>query len=298
MRLVSVLEIDEIGTIERRKTHRQELIDPVLNRFSGRVVKTAGDGLLVEFPSVVDAVQCAVEIQRAMIDREAGCSDSQRIQYRIRINPGDVLLDDDGDADGDGVNVAARLEQLAEPGGICISGTTYDHLKKHIAVGCEPLGEIQVKNIGMPVRAYKVIIDPAAPRLVASAPKKFAARQLALGFALVGLLGPGAISWWLQKPAVDLIGFQESPLALAAKPSIAVLPLSNLSDGDEQEYFAPGLTEDIITDLGRLENLFVIARNSSFSYKGRSVKAQQISRELGVAYILDGSVKRVGENCE
>lgn len=290
-----LMEVDEIGTIERQKTHRQELIDPVLDRYSGRVVKTTGDGLLVEFPSVVDAVQCAVEIQRAMIDREAGRSDSQRIQYRIGINLGDILLDDDGDVYGDGVNVAARLEQLAEPGGICISGTTYDHLKKHISVGYEPLGEIQVKNIEMPVRAYKVIIDPAAPRLVSGKPKKFAARQLALGFALVGLVGLGAISWWLQKPAVDAIGFQESALALPAKPSIAVLPLSNLSDGDEQEYFAAGLTEDIITDLSRLENLFVIARNSSFSYKGRSVKAQQISRELGVAYILDGSVQRVGE---
>ncbi len=245
-----LMEVDEIGTIERQKTHRKELIDPVLNGYSGRVVKTTGDGLLVEFPSVVDAVQCAVEIQRAMIDREAGRSDNQRIQYRIGINLGDILLDDDGDVYGDGVNVAARLEQLAEPGGICISGTTYDHLKKHIAVGYEPLGEIQVKNIEMPVRAYKVVIDPAAPRLVASKPRRFATRQLALGFALVGLLGLGATSWWLHKPAGDATGPQESLLALPAKPSIAVLPLSNLSDGDEQEYFAAGLTEDIITDLG------------------------------------------------
>lgn len=291
-----LIEADEIGTIQRQKTHRKELIDPVFAQHSGRIVKTTGDGLLAEFPSVVDAVQCAVAIQRSMVKREAKLSEDQRIRYRIGINLGDVVIDDDGDLYGDGVNVAARLEQLADPGGICISGTTYDHLKAQVPVTYEPLGEVQVKNIEWPVRAYKVIFDPERPGLKVNKAKRARVSQLRLASGLVTLLAMGAAGWWwLQTPAMEIASTTENSLELPDKPSIAVLPLSNISDDSEQEYFAAGLTEDIITDLGRLENLFVIARNSSFSYKDRSVKARQIAEELGVKYILEGSVQRSGE---
>ena len=291
-----LIEADEIGTLERQKAYRAGLIDPALSLYSGRIVKTTGDGLLAEFDSVVDAVQFAVEVQREMAEREADVHDDRRIQYRVGINLGDVLIDDDGDLYGDGINVAARLEQIAEPGGICISGTCYDHLKMQVPVTYEPLGEVQVKNIERPVRAYKILIDTHPPAPDLAKPKRRVPFRLVTAIGVIGLLAMGIGSWWwAQSPRSAPAGMSEFSLPLPDKPSIAVLPLSNISDNSEQEYFAAGLTEDIITDLGRLENLLVIARNSSFSYRDRSLNARQIAEQLGVAYLLQGSVQRVGE---
>ena len=242
---------DEEGTIARQKAHRAEMIDPVIASHGGRIVKTMGDGLLVEFPSVVDAVKCAVEVQQAMSDREADVSEDRCIQYRVGINLGDIVIDGD-DILGDGVNVAARLEGLADPGGICISGDAYRQVLGKIDQSFEDMGERVLKNIAEPVRAYRVMLD----------------RELAV---------PGA-----------------EPLPLPDKPSIAVLPFDNLSGDPDQDYFADGITEDIITALSRIGWLFVIARNTTFTFRGTAVDVAAVAKELGVRYILEGSVRKAG----
>jgi len=241
---------DEEGTLERLKALRRELVDPKTAAHHGRIVKTTGDGLLVEFASVVDAVRCAVEIQRAIIDRDADLPEEQQIKFRVGINLGDVIVDGD-DIFGDGVNVAARLEALAEPGGVCISRVVRDQIRDKLPYVFEDLGEQTVKNIARPVRVYR-LRDAAAK-------------------------GPPA-------PA----------LPLPDKPSIAVLPFANMSGDPEQEYFADGMVEEIITALSRIRWLFVIARNSSFTYKGQNVDVKQVGRELGVRYVLEGSVRKAG----
>jgi adenylate cyclase len=239
---------DEEGTIARQKAHRAELIDPVIATHGGRIVKTMGDGLLVEFPSVVDAVKCAIAVQQAMSEREADVPEDRRIQYRIGINLGDIVIDGD-DILGDGVNIAARLEGEADPGGICVSGDSYRQVLGKIDQTFEDLGERVLKNIADPVRAYRVMPD----------------RELAA-----------------------------QPLPLPEKLSIAVLPFDNMSGDPEQEYFADGIAEDIITALSRFHWFFVIARNSSFVYKGKAVDVKQIAHELGVQYVLEGSVRKGG----
>jgi TolB-like protein len=241
---------DEEGTLRALKSHRQEAIDPALATHRGRLVKTTGDGMLVEFASVLDAVRCAVDIQRAIDARNRAIDADKRIAFRIGINLGDIIVDGD-DIYGDGVNVAARLEALAEPGRICVSGTVHDHVADRLGIGFADLGEHSVKNIARPVRVYRV--EAAS----ASEP---------------------------PKPA----------LALPDKPSIAVLPFQNMSGDAEQEYFADGIVEDIITALSRVKWLFVIARNSSFVYKGQAVDVKRIGRELGVRYVLEGSVRKAG----
>src|SRR5271166_2043953 len=241
---------DEAGTLARLRTHRRELIDPEIAEHKGRIVKTTGDGILIEFPSVVEAVACALAIQRGMGERNSATPEHQRIAFRIGINLGDVIVED-GDIHGDGVNVAARLETLAEAGGICVSAVVHDQVQGRLDCAFDDLGEPELKNIARKVRVYRV---------------RPAGEPLATG----------------------------SPLALPDKPSIAVLPFANISGDPEQEYFADGMVEEIITALSRIRWLFVIARNSSFTYKGRAVDVKQVARELGVRYVLEGSVRKGG----
>ena len=253
-----LMEVDEAGTLARLKTHRIELIDPAITKNRGRIIKTTGDGMLVEFQSVVDAVVCAAEIQRRMMRRNADVPAARWIQFRIAINLGDVIVDDD-DLFGDGVNIAARLETLAEPGGICVSGAVRDQVGGRLEdIVFEDLGDQQVKNIARPIRVFRVRLEQNAG--VEPDPAKNAA----------------------------------APTASSKKPSIAVLPLANMSGDSEQEFFADGLTEDIITELSRFHDLLVISRNSTFVYKGKAVKVQDVAREFGVDYVLEGSVRKAG----
>ncbi len=251
---------DEAGTLERLKSLRRQLVQPKITVHKGRIVKLMGDGLLAEFPSVVEAVQCAVDVQRGMIERESELTDDRRIRLRIGVNLGDIIVEG-SDIYGDGVNVAARLEGLADPGTICVSGTVFDHVKAKVDLDFVDLGEQQVKNIDQPVRVYRIALDNR-----------------------VGI----------SKTASTLIG-NTAVLELPDKPSIAVLPFQNMSGDAEQEYFADGIVEDIITALSRFHGLFVIARNSSFAYKGRPVDVKQAGQELGVRYVLEGSVRKSGK---
>ena len=252
-----LMEVDEAGTLARLKTHRIELIDPAIAKGRGRIIKTTGDGMLVEFQSVVDAVLCATEIQRRMMRRNADVPPSRWIQFRIGVNLGDMIVDGD-DIFGDGVNIAARLEALAEPGGICVSAAVCDQVRGRLEdIAFEDLGDQQVKNINRPIRVFRVRLEQNAA-------------------------APGS-----AKEAA-------APGAHAKKPSIAVLPLVNMSGDVEQEFFADGLTEDIITELSRFHDLLVISRNSAFVYKGKAVKVQDVAREFGVDYVLEGSVRKAG----
>jgi TolB-like protein/class 3 adenylate cyclase len=239
--------LDEEGTHAQLQDHLRLLVYPKIAEHRGRVVKNTGDGLLAEFSSVVDAVRCAIDVQRGMAERNADVPHEKRIEFRIGINVGDVMVDR-GDIFGDGVNVAARLEGLAEPGGICVSGRVQEDAQGKLEIAFENAGEQQLKNIARPVRVYRVRLSGAVPS-------------------------------------------SHTPLPLPDKPSIAVLPFQNMSGDPEQEYFADGMVEDITTALSRFGNLFVIARNSTFTYKGRPVDVKQVSRDLGVRYVLEGSVR-------
>ena len=252
-----LMEADESGTLARLNAHRAELIDPTIARNSGRIIKTTGDGLLVEFASVVDAVRCAVEIQRRMARRNSDLPADQRIDFRIGINIGDIIVEDD-DIFGDGVNIAARLQVLSEAGGICVARSVYDQVGDRLDVAFEDLGERSVKNIARPIRVLRVVLDQER----AAAPKR--------------------------KNDTATAG------AIASKPSIAVLPFANMSGDPEQEFFADGLTEDILTELSRFRELFVISRNSAFVYKGKAIKAQEVAKDLGVQYVVEGSVRKSG----
>ncbi len=266
---------DEEGTLERLKALRRELVDPKIAEHRGRIVKTTGDGLLVEFASVVDAVRCAVAVQQAMAERDTGVAADNRIELRIGINLGDVIVEGD-DLYGDGVNIAARIEALADPGGVFVSNTVHDHVRDRLPFDFEDLGEQQVKNIARPVRVYRVRSTLTHP--AASAP----------GSPLSRIAGEGA-----ERQRREA-GEGSRPLALPDKPSIAVLPFANMSGDPEQEYFVDGMVEEIITALSRIRWLFVIARNSSFTYKGQAVDVKQVGRELGVRYVLEGSVRKGG----
>jgi TolB-like protein/Tfp pilus assembly protein PilF len=247
-----LMEVDEAGTIARQKDHREKLIDPAITAHNGRIVKATGDGLLVEFASVVDATESAVAIQRAMAERETDVPEDHRIRYRIGVNLGDIVIDGD-DILGEGVNIAARLESLAAPGGICISGKVLDEVRGKVEPAFEDIGEHRVKNIKRAVRVYRVRMAGAAGAEA----------------------GPPA-------------------LELGDKPSVAVLPFDNLSGDPEQEYFSDGITEELITALSRIRWFFVAARNSSFSYKGTSTDVRRIANDLGVRYVLEGSVRKAG----
>jgi len=295
-----LMEADERETIARHKSHLSDLIAPTISTHQGRIVKTMGDGLLVVFSSVVDAVECAVAIQRAMPEREAGASPDELIQYRIGINLGDIVIDGD-DILGDGVNVAARVEAIADVGGVCLSGTTFDQLKQTVDVGYEFLGERQVKNIAQSVRVYRVLLDPAdAGKLIGQsrrAAQGYSPRFMAAAIAITMVVVGGSVWWW--KPwleRVDAARPDRFAHALPERPSIAIMPFANLSDDTRQEYFADGFTEDLITNVAQSKDLFVIARNSTFTYKDRAVKIRQIAEELGVRYVVQGSIRRIGEN--
>jgi adenylate cyclase len=255
---------DEDRILARLRTLRSDLIDPTIAVHRGRVVKRTGDGSIIEFRSVVDAVNCAIEVQRAMIERNAGVAPDNRIQFRIGIHLGDVVEESDGDLMGDGVNIAARLEAIAKPGSICLSEDAYRQVRSRINLPVSDLGPAGLKNIAEPIRVFAVEIAPA-----------MASPESTTG------------------PLVPETG---SPrLSLPDKPSIAVLPFQNMSADEEQEYFADGMVEEIITALSRIRWLFVIARNSSFVYKGKAIDIKQVGRELGVRYVLEGSVRRAGQ---
>jgi adenylate cyclase len=258
---------DEAGTLARLRTYRRELVDPRVAEHKGRIVKTTGDGMLIEFPSVVEAVACAVGVQQAMAAANAATPADHRIEFRIGINVGDVIVEDD-DIHGDGVNVAARLEGVAEPGGICVSAMVRDQVEGRLDCAFEDIGEPELKNIARKVRVYRV--RPGRP--LPDPPPQ--AGEGSARSARVGAVTP--------------------PLPLPDKPSIAVLPFQNMSGDPEQEYFVDGMVEDIITGLSRIRWLFVIARNSTFVYKGRAVDVKQAGRELGVRYVLEGSVRKLG----
>ena len=307
---------EEEGTLERLKAHRRELIDPKIREHRGRIVKTTGDGLLAEFPSVVDAVRCAVEIQRGMIDRNADVPADKRIAFRIGVNLGDVIIDGD-DIYGDGVNIAARLEALAEPGGICISRVVRDQIRDKLPYPFEDMGEQIVKNIARPVRAYAMSANAVAstPSVVASLQSSPVRRRVSLWHAIIAasalaVLGVGTAAWWLwlgrNSPTVSVqtpaAATPQSAPAGAATPasrlSIVVLPFRNLSNDQEQEYFADGITDDLTTDLSRISGSFVIAHATSLTYKGKPVDAKQVGRELGVRCVLEGSVRRARDQVE
>ncbi len=267
---------DEEGTLERLKGLRRELLDPKIAEHRGRIVKTTGDGLLVEFASVVDAVRCAVEVQQAMPERNTSVAADNRIQLRIGINLGDVIVEG-GDLYGDGVNIAARIEALADAGGVFVSNTVHDHVRDRLPFVFEDLGEQQVKNITRPVRVYRVRATLTHP--AAEAP----------GSPLSRNAGEGA-----DRQGREAGEGSPPMLALPDKPSIAVLPFANMSGDPEQDYFADGMVEEIITALSRIRWLFVIARNSTFTYKGQAVDVKRVGRELGVRYVLEGSVRKAG----
>jgi adenylate cyclase len=294
---------DEEGTLDRLKTLRRELLDPKIAEHHGRVVKTTGDGVLVEFPSVVDAVRCAAEVQRGMIDREPEVSDERRIRLRIGINLGDVIAEG-GDIFGDGVNVAARLEALAEPGGICVSGTVRDHVRDKLPYPFEDQGEQNVKNIARPVRVYalrpEAVAELPASSLPTATPHRRSTARVATAavVAAVAVIAGGV--WWIwpstkpsPTPPLVVATSLAQPL-VAPRLSIVVLPFANLNNDPDQQYFADAVTEDLTTDLSRIPGMVVISRNTAFSYKDKPVNAKQIGRELGVRYVLEGSVRRSG----
>jgi adenylate cyclase len=246
---------NEVGTLTAMKEHRAQLVDPSIADHQGRIVKLTGDGMLVEFPSVVSAVECAAEIQHEMRERNADVPEDRRIEFRIGINLGDVIVDED-DIFGEGVNVASRLESVAKPGGVAVSSSVRENIGNKLDMLFEDMGEHDLKNIGYPVRVYNIALG--------SAPVRARARSGAAGEA--------------------------------EKPSIAVLPFNNMSGDPEQEYFSDGIAEDIITDLSKISGLFVVGRNTSFTYKGKLLQLQQVASELGVKFLLEGSVRKSGNS--
>jgi TolB-like protein/class 3 adenylate cyclase len=295
---------DEEGTLAQLRAHRRALVDPKIREHRGEIVKTTGDGMLVEFASVVDAVRCAVEVQRGMADRNAGVPQNKRIEFRIGINLGDIIHQDK-DIFGDGVNVAARLEGLAEPGGICISRGVRDPVRDRLGFTFEDMGEQELKNIAAPIHAFRVRfegVEPAArAAAVAWVPRRGSVvAAWAVGLAAVCAIAAIALAVWPHRaappvPAQPAAAAQSTPLPLPDKPSIAVLPFTNIGGDAKQERLADGITEDVITDLSRYRDLFVIARNSVFTYKGKAVSVQQVGRELGVRYVLEGSIQTNGD---
>ncbi|MBV9153726.1 MAG: adenylate/guanylate cyclase domain-containing protein, partial [Alphaproteobacteria bacterium] len=278
---------DEAGTLARLNALRRELIDPKVAEHKGRIVKTTGDGLLIEFPSVVEAVACAIAVQQDMNRRNAETPEGRRIDFRIGINLGDIIVED-GDIYGDGVNIAARLEGLAEPGGICVSAIVHDQVQGRLDCAFEDTGEQTLKNIVRPIRVYRVALTRLAPAAPGTLSRSAGER---LGGASIPLSRTAGEGGGGRSPPGE---GESGGLPLPDKPSIAVLPFQNMSGDPEQEYFADGMVEEITTAIARLPWLFVIARNSSFTYKGKAVDVKQIARQLGVRYVLEGSVRKAG----
>jgi adenylate cyclase len=286
-----LVERDEAGTLAAIRKLRTEVIDPLLAQHRGRVVKLMGDGAIVEFGSVVDAVACAVAVQKQTASAQIDEPPERRIIFRLGVNLGDVVVDGT-DLLGDGVNVAARLEQLCEPGGVLISGTAFDHLQGKIEAALDYRGEQQVKNIARPIRTYSVRMDGSRQHWVTGAGRRWRLSFIAAAALVALVAGIGA---WIHLRPVETAAVAHMALPLPDKPSVAVLPFDNLSADPEQAYFADGMTEDLITDLSKLSGMFVIARNSSWAYKGKPVKPQKVAEDLGVRYVLEGSVQRHGD---
>src|SRR5713226_7261034 len=290
-----------LGTTRRRTlcalSSHHKLIDSLIEQHHGRFVNSAGDSVVAEFASVVDGVQCAVEIQTTLKAENAPLSPERRMEFRIGVNLGDVIVDGE-QIYGDGVNVAARLESLADPGGICISDTVHAQTRNKLPLSYEDLGEQQVKNIAQPVQVLRVMLEGATHTTA----KRSLRKHLRGGiFSLAGLALIAAVIVFVQhlslrppSTTASIPPAQSPVLTLPDKPSIAVLPFTNMSGDREQEYFSDGITDDLITSLSRMPDLFVIARTSTFTYKGKAVKAQDVSRELGVKYLLEGSVEKAG----
>ena len=289
---------DEAGTFLRLQAHRKELFEPEIAKHHGRIFKLMGDGLLAEFGSVVDAVECAVTLQRGMAERNASVAEDKRVYVRMGVNLGDIIVEDD-DRHGEGVNIAARLQQLAEPGGICVSRTVYNHVKNKLALAFKPMGEHQVKNIAEALGVYRIILGPSARASPAAGRTRSwrDRRALLIGgtaaLALIALAAVGALlrPWTVREAPASLA---HMAVPLPDKPSIAVLPFDNMSNDPKQEYFADGMTEDLITDLSQLPGTFVMSRNSTWVYKGKPVRVQQVAEDLGVRYVVEGSVQREG----
>jgi adenylate cyclase len=290
---------DEAETVKTLTSYRK-IMGELIQQHRGRVIDSPGDNILAEFGSVVDAVQCSVAAQNEFKARNAELPENRRMVFRIGVNLGDVI-EEEGRIYGDGVNIAARLEALADPGGICISKTAFDHIESKLPLGYEYLGEQTVKNIAKPVGAYRVLMEPR----VTGAEKKGQTKGVAAwrrksvlaGAAAVLIVLIGAVVWnfHFRTPSIEPASKEKMAFPLPDKPSIAVLPFVNMSGDPEQEYFSDGMTEDLITDLSKISGLFVIARNSTFTYKGKSVKIRQVAEDLGVRYVLEGSVRRAGE---
>jgi TolB-like protein/class 3 adenylate cyclase/cytochrome c-type biogenesis protein CcmH/NrfG len=297
---------DEDRILARLRTLRSDLIDPILAVHRGRVVKRTGDGAIVEFRSVVDAVRCAIEVQSGLAERNAGLPPEKRIEYRVGIHLGDVVEESDGDLMGDGVNIAARLEGVAGPGAICLSEQAYWQVKGRLDLKVTDLGATQLKNIAEPIHVYSLEVgQPAQPKAAPNrksgtshdTPRRLLPRWSAFAAALaVLLLVVGGYGWHAGfVPRLLGMSTADDKLATAPRLSIVVLPFENLSGDKEQDYFADGITDDLTTDLSHLQDAFVISRGTAFTYKGRPIDAKQIGRDLGVRYLLEGSVRRVGE---
>ena len=291
---------DEEGTIRRLNAYL-EAITGFIRKHEGRIVGTAGDSVLAEFASVVDAVRCAVEIQEELKIRNSDLPENRKMEFRIGVNLGDVVEEGDNIL-GDGVNVAARIESLAEGGGVCISGTVYDQIKNKLALGYDYVGEQTVKNIKEPVRVYRVRMEPEVAFAKLGKEKKpvgkrFPKAALAI-IAVVVIAGAVILYQFFLRPSpskTEVASKEKMAFPMPDNPSIAVLPFVNMSEDPKQEFFSDGITEEIITALSKVSHLFVISRQSTFSYKGKPVKVKQVSEELGVRYVLEGSVQRSGD---
>jgi adenylate cyclase len=281
---------DEEATVRTLKSYR-EVLSTLIQQHNGIVLDSPGDNLLAEFVSVVDAVHCAVAVQKEIKSRNDELPENRRMQFRIGVNLGDVIEDEER-IYGDGVNVAARTEGLADGGGICVSGTAYDQITKKLPLGYEYLGEQKVKNIEQPIRVYRVLMDPEAAGKVIGEKRPISRHWRWAAVALIVVAGALAIWNFYFRPPFEPASVERMAYPLPDKPSIAVLPFNNMSGDPEQEYFSDGLSEEIITALSKITKLFVIARNSSFSYKGKPVKIKQVAEELGVRYVLEGSVRK------
>ena len=286
---------DEERTLARLRALRSDLIDPTIALHHGRVVNRTGDGVLIEFRSVVDAVRCAIEVQNGMVERNAGLPPERRIEFRVGIHLGDVVEESDGDLMGDGVNIAARLEGIAKPGTICLSEDAYRQVKSRLDLAVSDLGPIELKNIAEPVRVYSLAVGkPALAKPTKPAVPKQRSIFVLLGAGIVALIAIAGSAWYFlgaNRPAT-VTSNAPATRAEAAHLSIVVLPFTNLSGDPDQDYFADGITDNLTTDLSRIRNSFVIARNTAFTFKGKNIPIKDISKELGVRYVLEGSVQR------
>src|SRR5262245_44206994 len=286
----ALMERDEAGTFARLKAGRKELFEPEIARHHGRIFKLMGDGLLAEFASVVDAVECAVSLQRGLAERNNSLPESERIHVRIGVNLGEVIVEGD-DRYGEGVNIATRLEQLAEAGDVYVSGKVANEVARKLAFAFEPMGEQKVKNIAEPIPVYRVKLgaDSKSPLAVVAGAGALRVRMLVACIVVLLLVAAAAMYGMRQWQ------HEATAPSLPEKPSIAVLPFANFSDDAQQGYFADGVAEDLMTDLSRISGLFVASRNSAFVYKGKSVDLREVGRELGVRHVLEGSVRRAGD---